>query len=64
MDPEMQQGYEDAKEDFGSMLSCPKCRAVKYLETTKGSNAAYTRGWRLFCMNHHCWKHECEEQVA
>jgi hypothetical protein len=28
MDPEMQQGYEDAKEDFGAMLSCPKCRAM------------------------------------
>jgi len=63
MHPEMRQGYDDAKDDFSTMLSCQKCRAEAYLAATKGTVGEYGRGWRLFCMNHHNWEHECLSKV-
>ena len=44
---EIAEGYSDAKLDIETMLSCPVCHAIKYLEATKGPASPYLKGWRL-----------------
>ena len=61
MNAEMQSGFNDAKIDFESMLSCPQCRTERCLiDSPPGSQASdYLIGQRLLWLDVKHRKHEC-----
>jgi len=61
MDAAMQQGFEDARHDFETMLSCPQCRAEKWIDATPPGSTpnSYARGWILLALDVKSRPHEC-----